>query len=98
MEKHFAVRLDKAVSEEAPYYALVLQPKNPQPDLNQIHLRILKTTLLPLEFTFYNILGDGTRFRLNQVQTGVNVGEAAFQFTPPKGFQVITQPMVMPKK
>ena len=92
LEKHFAVRLDKALPEEAPYYALVLQPKNPQPDLNQIHLRILKTTLLPLEFTFYNILGDGTRFRLSQVQTGVNVGQGAFQFTPPKGVQIISAP------
>ncbi len=92
LEKHFAVRLDKAIPEEAPYYALVLQPQNPQPDLNQIHLRILKTTLLPLEFTFYNILGDGTRFRLSQVQTGVNVGQGAFQFTPPKGVQIIAAP------
>jgi len=98
LEKHYAVRLDKTIPEEAPFYALVLQPKNPQPDLNQIHLRILKTTLLPLEFTFYNILGDGTRFRFSQVQTAVNVGEAAFRFTPPKGVQVITQPMVIPKK
>jgi len=92
LEKHFAVRLDKAISEEAPYYALVLQPKNPQPDLNQIHLRILKATFLPLEFTFYNILGDGTRFRLSQVQTAVKVSEAAFQFTPPKGTQIISAP------
>jgi len=92
LEKHFTVRLDKTVPEEAPYYALVLQPKNPQPDLNQIHLRILKATLLPLEFTFYNILGDGTRFRFSQVQTAVKVGEAAFQFTPPKGTQVIQAP------
>jgi len=92
LEKHFTVRLDKTVPEEAPYYALVLQPKTPQPDLNQIHLRILKATLLPLEFTFYNILGDGTRFRFSQVQTAVKVGEAAFQFTPPKGTQVIQAP------
>ncbi len=98
LEKHFTVRLDKTISEEAPYYALVLQPKNPQPDLNQIHLRILKTTLLPLEFTFYNILGDGTRFRLSQVQTGVQVSDSAFRFTPPKGVQVIAQPAAAPKK
>jgi outer membrane lipoprotein carrier protein len=98
LEKHFAVRLDKAIPEEAPFYALVLQPKAPQPDLNQIHLRVLKTTLLPLEFTFFNILGDGTRFRLSQVQTAVKVSDSAFQFTPPKGVQVITQPLVAPKK
>ena len=97
LEKHFTIRLDKTIPEEAPYYALVLQPKNPQPDLNQIHLRILKTTLLPLEFTFYNILGDGTRFRLSQVQTAVKVSETAFQFTPPKGVQVITPSVVVPK-
>jgi outer membrane lipoprotein-sorting protein len=86
--------LDKTIPEEAPYYALVLQPKNPQPDLNQIHLRILKTTFLPLEFTFYNILGDGTRFRFSQVQTGVKTAETTFQFTPPKGTQVIQAPAV----
>ena len=98
LEKHFTVRLDKALPEEAPYYALVLQPNDPQPDLSRIHLRILKTTLLPLEFTFYNILGDGTRFRLSQVQTAVKVSDSVFQFTPPKGVEVIAQPMVKPNK
>ena len=97
LEKHFSVRLDKTIPEEAPFYALVLQPKNPQPDLNQIHLRISKTTLLPLEFTFYNLLGDGTRFRFSQVQTGVKAAESSFQFTPPKGTQVIAQPSPLPK-
>ena len=75
----------------------MLQPKNPQPDLNQIHLRISKTTLLPLEFTFYNLLGDGTRFRLSQVQTAVKVADSTFQFTPPKGVQVITPSVIVPK-
>ena len=70
----------------------MLQPKTPQPDLNQIHLRVSKTTFLPLEFTFYNILGDGTRFRFSQVQTAVKVSESAFQFTPPKGTQIIQAP------
>ena len=99
LEKHFTVRLDKTIPEEAPFYALVLQPKAPQPDLNQIHLRVSKTTFLPLEFTFFNILGDGTRFRFSQVQTAVKVGEADFQFTPPKGVQVIPQPSaVLPKR
>ena len=90
LEKHFTIRLDKTIPEEAPFYALVLQPKTPQPDLNLIHLRISKATLLPLEFTMFNLLGDGTRFRFSQVQPAVNVGQAAFQFTPPKGTQVIS--------
>jgi outer membrane lipoprotein carrier protein len=97
LEKHYTVRLDKTLPEEAPFYALVLQPKNPQPDLNQIHLRVSKTTFLPLEFTFYNILGDGTRFRFSQIQTAVKVSETAFQFAPPRGTQVISQPSSLPK-
>ena len=92
LEKHYTIRLDQTIPEEAPFYALVLQPKNPQPDLNLIHLRVLKATFLPLEFTFYNILGDGTRFRFSQVQTAVKVGETTFQFSPPKGTQIITAP------
>jgi outer membrane lipoprotein carrier protein len=92
LEKHFNVKLDKTVPEEAPFYALLLAPKNPQPDLNQITLRLSKETLLPLEFTFFNLLGDGTRFRFSQVQTGVKIPGAAFQFTPPKGTQVINPP------
>lgn len=97
LEKHFTVRLDKTIPEEAPFYALVLQPKIPQPDLNQIHLRVSKTSFLPLEFTFFNILGDGTRFRFSQVQTAVKVSDSAFQFTPPKGVQVISPSPVIPK-
>jgi outer membrane lipoprotein carrier protein len=92
LEKHFTIRLDKTFPEEAPFYALVLQPKTPQPDLNLIHLRISKTTLLPLEFIMFNLLGDGTRFRFSQVQTGVKTADSAFQFTPPKGTQVINPP------
>ena len=95
--KTFSVRLDKTIPEEAPFYALVLQPKIPQPDLNQIHLRVSKTSFLPLEFTFFNILGDGTRFRFSQVQTAVKVNDAVFQFTPPKGVQVSSPSPVIPK-
>jgi outer membrane lipoprotein carrier protein len=92
LEKHFNVKLDKTVPEEAPFYALLLAPKNPQPDLNQITLRLSKETLLPLEFTFFNLLGDGTRFRFSEVQTGVKIPATSFQFTPPKGTQVINPP------
>ncbi|MBI5584662.1 MAG: outer membrane lipoprotein carrier protein LolA [Deltaproteobacteria bacterium] len=92
LEKHFNVRLDKTTPEEAPFYSLTLAPKTPQPDLNQITLRISKETLLPLEFTFFNLLGDGTRFRFSQVQTGAKIPATAFQFTPPKGTQVINPP------
>jgi outer membrane lipoprotein carrier protein len=97
LEKHFTIRQDKTIPEEAPFYALVLQPKTPQPDLNQIHLRISKTTLLPLEFTMFNLLGDGTRFRFSQVQTGVKVAESAFQFTPPKGVTIVNPSVNLPK-
>jgi len=92
LEKHFNVRLDQTVPEDAPFCTLLLSPKNPQPDLNQITLRLSKEPLLPLEFTFFNLLGDGTRFRFSQVQTGVKIPLTAFQFTPPKGTQVINPP------
>jgi outer membrane lipoprotein-sorting protein len=92
LEKHFNIKLDKTTPEEAPFYALLLSPKNPQPDLNQITLRLSKETLLPLEFTFYNLLGDGTRFRFNRVEAGLKIPGNAFQFTPPKGTLVIYPP------
>jgi outer membrane lipoprotein carrier protein len=95
LERHFNVKLDKAVPEEAPFYALLLAPKTPQPDLNQLTLRISKETLLPLEFTFFNLLGDGTRFRFSQVQTGIKIPGSAFQFTPPQGTQVINPPAAL---
>jgi outer membrane lipoprotein carrier protein len=92
LEKHFTVKLDKTAPEEAPFYALLLTPKTPQPDLNQLTLRIDKETLLPLEFTFFNLLGDGTRLRFSKVETGVKIPGTAFQFTPPKGTQVVNPP------
>ena len=99
LEKSFAVRLDTTTSEEAPYHQLTLKPKNPQPDLKQIMVRISKTTFLPVEFTFENLMGDGTRFRFNRVRTKVSLAGSRFEFIPPEGTQVISQSLPsLPKK
>jgi len=98
LDKNFSVRLDTTVSEEAPFYPLILKPKNPQPDLQQILVRISKATFLPMEFTFENLMGDGTRFRFNRVQTKVPLAPAWFEFIPPEGTRVVSQPPVLPPK
>lgn len=91
LDEHFTVRLDAEAPEAAPFYALVLTPRKPQPDLNRIDLRISKETFLPLEFTFYNLLGDGTRFRFRDIRTGIRIPSGSFDFSPPKGAKVIPQ-------
>jgi outer membrane lipoprotein carrier protein len=91
LEKNFSIRLDTGIPEEAPFYQLILKPKNPQPDLQQIMVRLGKTSFLPLEFSFENMMGDNTRFRFTQVQTGVSLAASFFEFTPPEGTQVISQ-------
>jgi outer membrane lipoprotein carrier protein len=98
LDKNFSVKLDTTVPEEAPFYQLRLLPKNPQPDLQQIVVRISRKTFLPLDFTFYNILGDGTRFRFNQVQPGVSLPRQWFEFTPPKGTVVVPQSLSPPPR
>jgi outer membrane lipoprotein-sorting protein len=99
LEKNFLVVLDTALPEEAPFYQLTLKPKNPQPDLQKILVRIDKTTHLPLEFSFENLLGDNNRFRFSQVQTGMFLAGSWFEFTPPAGTQVIPQALPsLPKK
>jgi len=99
LEKNFTVRLDRTPPEEAPFYQLILKPKNPQPDLQLIRVRLSKTTFLPLEFTFENLMGDGTRFRFSRVQTGVPLAGSWFEFIPPEGTQVVSQALpVLPKK
>lgn len=98
LEKNFSVVLDRAVPEEAPFYQLTLKPKNPQPDLQKILVRIDKTTHLPLEFSFENLLGDNTRFRFSQVQTGMSLAGSWFEFTAPPGTQVIHQALPSPPR
>ncbi|MEW6184973.1 MAG: outer membrane lipoprotein carrier protein LolA [Thermodesulfobacteriota bacterium] len=96
LDKEFSVRLENPGSGEAGYYQLLLKPRNPQPDLNQIMVRISKTDYFPLEFTIKNLMGDGTRFRFSQVQTGGSFPSKRFEFIPPKGTRVISQPPVLP--
>jgi outer membrane lipoprotein carrier protein len=99
LEKNFSVRLENGLPEEAPFYQLVLKPRNPQPDLQQIMVRLSKTTFLPLEFSFENLMGDNTRFRFAHLQTGVALAASWFEFTPPEGTQVISQGLPpLPKK
>ena len=62
LDKNFSVRLDKTLPEEAPFYQLILKPKTPQPDLQQIQVRVSKTTFLPLEFSFDNLHGRWNPF------------------------------------
>jgi outer membrane lipoprotein carrier protein len=99
LDKNFTVRLETGLPEDAPFYQLILKPKNPQPDLQQIMVRLSKSTSLPLEFSFENLMGDNTRFRFSQVQTGMALPASTFEFTPPEGTQVISQTLpVLPKK
>ncbi len=97
-DKNFSVRLDTTVPEEAPFHQLILKPKNPQPDLQQIMVRVSKTTSLPLEFTFDNLMGDGTRFRFTRMQTKVSLAASRFEFTPPEGTRVISQSLPSPPR
>jgi outer membrane lipoprotein carrier protein len=99
LDKDFSVHLAKSLPEEAPFYQLTLKPKTPQPDLQQIQVRVSKTTFLPIEFSFDNLMGDGTRFRFSRMQTGVPLTGSFFEFIPPKGTQVVSQsPVLLPKK
>jgi outer membrane lipoprotein carrier protein len=99
LEKNFSVRLDTTISKETSFHQLMLKPKNPQPDLQQVMVRISKTTFLPLEFTFENLMGDGTRFRFSRVQTKVPLAGSRFEFIPPEGTRVISQSLPsLPRK
>jgi outer membrane lipoprotein carrier protein len=98
LDQYYEVRKDPAAPAEAPYFSLILQPKVPQPDLSQILIKISKSTFLPLEFSFYNLLGDGTRFRLYRIQGGVKLADAQFEFTPPPGTEVVSQGLQSPAK
>ena len=98
LDKDFSVHLAKSLPEEAPFYQLTLKPKTPQPDLQQIQVRVSKTTFLPIEFSFDNLMGDETRFRFSRMQTGVPLSGSFFEFIPPKGTQVVSQPPMFPPK
>jgi len=98
LEKDFSVRLEGAVSLDPPHYTLVLKPRNPQPDLQQINLKIAKRDFLPLEFTYENLMGDGTRFRFSRVRTGGVLADSLFVFTPPAGTRTLDQAPALPAK
>jgi outer membrane lipoprotein carrier protein len=98
LDQHYELRKDPAAPPEAPYFSLILQPKVPQADLSQIVIKISKSTFLPMEFSFFNLLGDGTRFRLYRIQGGVKLAEGLFEFTPPPGTQVVAQGLQAPAR
>ncbi|OGP51575.1 MAG: hypothetical protein A2Y79_08700 [Deltaproteobacteria bacterium RBG_13_43_22] len=98
LDKNFSIRQDVTISEEAPFHQLILKPKNPQPDLQQVMVRISKATFLPMEFTFDNLMGDGIRFRLNRLQTKVLLAASRFEFTPPEGTRVVSQSLPSPPR
>jgi chaperone LolA len=98
LDKTFSVRLDPSVSEEASFHQLILKPKKPQPDLQQVLVRVSKTTFLLLEFTFDNLMGDGTRFRFDRMQTKVPLSPSWFEFIPPEGTRVNSQSLPSPPR
>ena len=98
LDQYYELRKDPATPADAPYFGLILQPKVPHSDLSQIAIKISKSTFLPLEFSFYNLLGDGTRFRLYRIQGGVKLADSQFEFTPPPGTEVVSQGLQSPAK
>jgi outer membrane lipoprotein carrier protein len=99
LDQHYRVSPDPSVPPEASYSGLILEPKTPQADLNRIFLKISKSTVLPVEFSFYNVLGDGTRFRFSRIQSGLILADSLFNFTPPPGTESVSQtPQPSPRK
>lgn len=64
-----------------------LKPKNTDGDFKQIELALDGGT--PLRMRFYDQLGGVTEIAFNQVKTNATIDAAQFQFTPPKGVDVV---------
>ncbi len=98
LDKNFSVHLDKNLSEEAPYYQIVLKPKTPQLDFHLIQVHVSKTTFLPIRFSISYPMGEMLLFYLSGIKTGVSLAGSWFEFIPPEGTQVISQPPELPPK
>ena len=72
-------------------YTLALTPKRPSGEYTRLELTVDQETFEVIASALIDPTGNTNHIRFNGVKVNENLPEEGFQFTPPKGVQVITE-------
>jgi outer membrane lipoprotein carrier protein len=87
LRQNFEVTLEKM--DEPCCYTLKLLPKEKKYNIEVIYLLISKTTFDVAQIVTYNAYGDQTEINLSDFQFGLKLDKTIFNFTVPKGVDVL---------
>jgi outer membrane lipoprotein carrier protein len=86
IRKNFEVSI---IKENEKSYSLKLIPFNKTPDISYIKLAVLKENFNIIQAGFFNDFGDENILTFSNIQLIENIDEFKFEFTPPKGVDIL---------
>ena len=91
LQDEFNVKIGKAPDPAIAGTVLELIPKQPDASASRVLLIVDPKTALVTETWVYDFLGNATRVRFTNAETGRKLIDAKFVFTPPPGIDIIKQ-------
>lgn len=82
----------RLVQSPADVYAVELIPKRHAGDYKSLLLKVDRQTFAVKASTVVDPVGNTNQVVFSDVQTNAGLADSAFQFSPPKGVRVITEP------
>lgn len=92
LQEDFSVTWARPPEGDRPY-KLLLKPRRPQPELQELHLTIEPRSFLVTGLEFSNAYGDLTRIDLARIEINPPLKADLFRFTPPPGVEVVREKM-----
>jgi outer membrane lipoprotein carrier protein len=98
LTEEFTIAEGKRPKDAADGDVLELKPKTPDATFSRVLLIVNSKTGLVNETWVYDFLGNATRVRFSNAQTGKKLDDSLFTFTAPKGIDVIDRRQNSPSK
>ncbi len=91
LENSFRIRWHKQKKLSPDLYAIIIEPKNPRPDLKYMIFYLNKKDLILRGFLMVNFMGTRTEYTFTKIKTNRKLKPSFFRFKRPRGVRIIRQ-------
>jgi outer membrane lipoprotein-sorting protein len=91
LENSFRIQWHRQKKLARDLYAIIIEPKNPRPDLKFMVFYLNKKDLILKGFLMVNFMGTRTEYTFTKINTSRKLAPSFFRFKRPRGVKIIRQ-------
>jgi outer membrane lipoprotein-sorting protein len=91
LENSFRIQWHREKKLAPDLYAIIIEPKNPRPDLKYMVFYLNKKDLILRGFLMVNFMGTRTEYTFTKIDTTRKLQPSFFRFKRPRGVKIIRQ-------